>query len=38
MVWIDGLSEALLECFAAGLLPAERGIAWARAGRSHRRD
>ena len=33
LVWVDGLAEVLRECYVAGVLPSEAGIAWARAGR-----
>jgi predicted dehydrogenase len=33
MVWIDGLSDGLLACYEQGVLPADLGLPWARAGR-----
>lgn len=33
LVWVDGLAEALRQCYADGKLPSEAGLSWARAGR-----
>ena len=32
-VWVDGLDAALDECYDAGVLPTEHGMAWAKKGR-----
>lgn len=33
LTWVAGLAQALRDCYAAGALPSELGIDWARAGR-----
>lgn len=30
--WVDGLGEALFDCYAQGILPSEAGLAWANSG------
>ncbi len=32
--WVEGLDEALMECYRKGILPAEAGYSWARVGRT----
>jgi predicted dehydrogenase len=33
IVWVDGLAEAMEDCFRHGVLPSERGLEWAKTGR-----
>ncbi len=33
LTWVSGLAQTLQDCYAAGALPSELGIDWARAGR-----
>jgi hypothetical protein len=34
LTWVEGLAEALRECYAAGRLPSEIGIDWAKSGKT----